>query len=1056
MSISLKVVGRFALFALLCTYLRLSAQSVWFEPNQGQVHRSVEFLARSGGGYVYFGRNRMAVRDVRMDLIGANRKAEVEFDEPTGGISSYFIGRTEKDWHTGIPHYARVRYKNVYSGIDLVYYNSGRDIEYDFVLRPGADPNQIRVAYNKPVQVDENGDLLIAGLRLKQPRVYQNGREIACEYLIGKSNEVHLALAEYDHSQALTVDPVLEFSTYLGGVAEESGFAVTLDSQGNVYVVGGMQAPAAPDLNPFQQTTALINSPVVFKMTPDGRKILYYAFVGNGGWDQATSVAIDADGSAVIHGDTRNTNFPLKNAFQTQYKAAFSNTFITKLSPDGKSLVYSSYIGGSFEDFSRGVALDRNGNAWITGYTYSNDFTIKQALQSRYGQSGDCYVAKVAPNGDLLWSTYLGGSGADWCEGIAMDQQGNAYIGGGSSSLDFPLENAIQTTITPRNSFPTPLLVKLSNDGTIVTATFVGGPTAGTAWSVALDPAGNVFLAGGADSALVTKNAFQAHSGSSSNGFVLELDNALKNVIFATYLGGSGSDRVTALAVDQFGSIYLTGTTSSADFPVKGSLQSFIGGSVCQCDAFVAKFAPGAQSLIYSTLLGGNNFDLPGNGVAVDGSGNLYVTGSTRSTDFPVKNAFQGTFGGGQDIFFTKISDNTPLAPSPLTPNPGRVVFRYTQGGAAPTPQVVAVSGPAFTTSASAPWLAVNPNGSNVTVSVNPAGLAPNTYNASVNLTPQAATSASIEVTFTVLAPPPVLTSVNPALVPMGSNDTTITVNGSGFISSSMLQVDGIAWLTTPVQFVDASTMKFSMPANYFSVQYNHTIAVQNPQSDLSNVLSVSVGVPAPLFTSSSVVNAASYVAGAVAPGEIVTVFGSNFGTQSDTQVSFDNVPATLVYVTATQLAATVPYSVAGAQRTVMVVTSNGVSSTPVSLNVTDAVPAIFTADASGKGQAAALNQDNSVNGASNPASVGSVVAMYGTGGGSLTTDALPRLALPVTATVGGMPAVVYYAGVAPGLVQGAMQINVLIPDGVTPGPAVPVAIIVGGAAGNTVTLAIR
>src|SRR5260370_10711661 len=283
----------------------------------------------------------MAVHDVRMELVGGNRKASVDFIEPTGGISSYFIGRTEKDWHTGIPHYTRVRYRNVYSGIDVVYYANGHNIEYDFVLRPDADPNQIRVAYNKPVRVDENGDLLIAGLRQKRPRVYQNDREIACEYVLGKRSEIRLAFAEYDRSQALTVDPVLEFSTYLGGVAEESGYGLAFDSQGNVYLAGGARAPATPDLNPFQHTTALIMSPVVFKMTPDGRKILYYAFVGNGGWDQALAIGVDANGSAVITGDTQNTNFPLKNAFQTQFKAIHWTAFVSKLSPDVSALVYS-------------------------------------------------------------------------------------------------------------------------------------------------------------------------------------------------------------------------------------------------------------------------------------------------------------------------------------------------------------------------------------------------------------------------------------------------------------------------------------------------------------------------------------------------------------------------------------------------------------------------------------------------------------------------------------------------------------------------------------------
>jgi Beta-propeller repeat len=358
---------QFAIFLFLVE--AAFGQGVWFEPNQGQVHRSVEFLARSGGGYVYFGRNKMAVRDVGMDLIGANRTSEVEFGQPTGGISSYFIGRTEKDWHTGIPHYERVQYRNVYAEIDLVYYGSGRNVEFDFVVRPGGDPNQIRLAYNKPVRMDENGDLSIAGLQQNRPKVYQNGHEIACEYLFGEHNEVRLSLAEYDHSQALTVDPVLEFSTYLGGVAEEGGYGLAFDAQGYVYLCGASQAPATPELNPFQQTTALINSPVVFKFTPDGQKILYYAFVGNGAWDQALGIGVDANGSAVITGDTRNASFPLKNAFQTQYKAIYGNAFISKLSPDGKSLMYSSYIGGSNQESGNGIALDSLGNALITGTT---------------------------------------------------------------------------------------------------------------------------------------------------------------------------------------------------------------------------------------------------------------------------------------------------------------------------------------------------------------------------------------------------------------------------------------------------------------------------------------------------------------------------------------------------------------------------------------------------------------------------------------------------------------------------------------------------------------
>jgi hypothetical protein len=350
----------------------------------------------------------MAVRDVHMDLLGTNKQATVELEEPTGGISSYFIGRNDKDWHTGIPHYGRIRYKNVYAGIDLVYYANGRDIEYDFILKPGADPNQIKLAYNKPAQIDSNGDLVIAGLKQHRPTVLHAGHEITCNYLV-HNDQIQLALDSYDRSQPLTVDPVLEFSTYLGGVAEESGEAIALDPAGNVYLAGGSQAPAAPDLNPFQQTSALIASPVVFKMTPDGLRILYYAYIGNGSWDHAHGIGVAADGSAIITGQTRNPNFPLKNAFQTSFKAIWDNAFFTKLSPDGKLLVYSSYFGGNNREQPGGLALDSQGNAFITGLTSSKDFPVVNAFQPTFGGgTADCYLAKISPSGVRGCSRFTG------------------------------------------------------------------------------------------------------------------------------------------------------------------------------------------------------------------------------------------------------------------------------------------------------------------------------------------------------------------------------------------------------------------------------------------------------------------------------------------------------------------------------------------------------------------------------------------------------------------------------------------------------------------------
>jgi uncharacterized protein (TIGR03437 family) len=260
-------------------------------------------------------------------------------------------------------------------------------------------------------------------------------------------------------------------------------------------------------------------------------------------------------------------------------------------------------------------------------------------------------------------------------------------------------------------------------------------------------------------------------------------------------------------------------------------------------------------------------------------------------------------------------------------------------------------------------------------------------------------------VALTVLAAAPVLTAIEPALVAIGSDDAVITIRGSGFTSSSAVQLNGLPWTITPVRFVDLSTLQFSMPRAYFSVQYNHTIAVQNPNSALSNVLSLAVGALAPSFAAASVTNAASYSTGSVAPGEIVTIFGTNL----DPKVTFDNIPATLVYSSATQVSVTVPYSIT-APTTIL----RSGSSAPVTLPVAPSAPGIFAAVA-------------------DPANAGTLT-LYATGCGALTNDALPRCALPVYVSVNGQPADVLYAGVAPGLVEGANQINLRLPDGIGPG----------------------
>jgi len=1045
---------KLALFAFICAHARLMAVPLWFEPNQGQVHSSVQFLARD----LYLGDARLAIhagdQPVVMDLIGARKHIQAEGLDPLPGITSYFLGNDPKKWRPGVPHYARVRYRDVYPGIDVIFYgNEAGQLEYDFVVAPGADASAIRLAYNQPVRVDSNGDLMIGDVRQKRPRMFQEGRELACRY-VRTGDAFQLALPAYDHSQPLTVDPVLVFSTYLGGPALETGSGVKVDAQGNIYLSMSDRAPVDPTLSPFQQSSGGSYVAFAIKFSPKGKSILWYAYLGGTGDTSSTAIAVDGSGNVYLAGNTSAFDFPVKNAFQTQFGGGFNDAYFAKISSDGLSVLYASYLGGENEDAGESVAVDSSGNAYVGGYTHSHQFPVKNSLQS-YGGGQDGFITEVSPTGSVVFSTYLGGSGDDYILALGMD--GSAiYVTGHTTSSDFPLKGGM-----PSLPGETLFLSKLVPTGPqIVYSTLLGGSGSCIGFGVGADTNGNAYVSGVTDDGFLVKDAFQPNYGGHGDSFLLKIDPTGANIVFATYLGGSDLEyqSLNSLALDQAGNVFITGFTYSADFPVKYSLQPFVSGnSQYKTNVFVAEFSA-SGSLIYSTLFGGHG-DNRGSSLTVDSNDNVYVTGFVAATDFPVLNAFQSTFGGGGDAFLFKLAPDV-APPSPFSPTPGAAQFTLFIGGSLPAPQTISIpsGGPFSITTSNAPWASASPQSGTtpetLTISVNPAGLAPKVYSGTIQIVPPSGTPFTLPVTLNVLAPAPVVTSISPSTVALNSAATTFTVTGSGFTSASVIKFQASSQLTTT--FIDSDALQFSLPKDFFTASGTYSVNVSNPQAALSGPLTFTVGAPPPTFAATSVVNAASYASGSVAPGEIVTVFGSNFGTMANTSVMFDNVPATLVYVTAMQLAATVPYSVTGANSTTLVITSNGVASTPVSLNVSPSVPAIFSSDASGTGQAAALNQNNTVNGPSNPAAAGSIVALYGTGGGALTTDALPLLKLPVTATVGGVPATVYYAGIAPGLVEGAMQVNVQIPSGVTPGPAVSIAVMVGNATSNTVTLSIQ
>lgn len=568
-------------------------------------------------------------------------------------------------------------------------------------------------------------------------------------------------------------------------------------------------------------------------------------------------------------------------------------------------------------------------------------------------------------------------------------------------------------------------------------STYIGGGAAGGASRVALDASGKIYVAGLIDEwQFPTKNPlFAQPSERGQNGFLTQFSSSGKTILFSTFLPASNP---IGLCLDPLNNIYVGGA-ASASFPTKDSLQSFLGGGILDSDFFVMKIAPEGQSLLYSTLIGGSGNE---NGVriACDSSGRTYFVGATLSTDFPVRNPYQLRLGGSSDGVFGRLSDmSVPALPS-FSVIPSNVTFTVIQNDTSPTTTSILVQNltQPLIVQSSELWLRVSPGtlatSGALQVSVDPSTLPPGVSHGTVRLTPASGVSAVVNVTVSVLAPAPLLLSLDPARVSIGSDDTEITLRGSGFTNQTVVMLETNPWTLSPVRIVDSSTIRFRMPKAYFSAETNISITIKNPESAVSKAAGLSVGRPAPAIAAGGIVNAASFSGRTVCPGEIITIFGGNF--EPGMRVLIDRIPVTPISVTADQMSVTVPYSIAGSLTTeVIVEASLERRSVPVRIPVTPARPGLFTANSSGQGQGAILNENGSVSSPANPATRGSVVVLYGTGGGSLTDDELPRLALPVQ--IDGIESEVLYAGIAPGLVEGIVQVNVRVPEEATDGQVV-------------------
>ena len=637
-----------------------------FERNLGQADDRVEFLGRGTGHTVFLTQNEAIIgftapktSAVRMKLLGQNRHPQVEGMDRLPGSANYLTGHAQT---TDIPRYKRVRYSDIYPGIDVVYHGNGQLLEYDFVVNPGADPKKIRIAFSgiRRTSLDTAGDLVLTTdgdpILERKPHAYQTidgiEKTVDVSYVIF-ANHVKFNISEYDKTKPLIIDPLLVYSTYFGGSGPDQGNAITVDVEGSVYVTGVTTSADFPVASAAQGKNAGgTTDAFILKLDPTGTQIVYSTYIGGSGSDEGHSIAVDTGGNAHITGYTSSNDFPIVSGFQ-RTRGGLLDAYVLKLNRTGNAILFSSFLGGSVDDRGYGIALDAASNIYLTGTTSSNNFPTANPYQRNYaGGFADAFVAKIGSAGNLIYSTYTGGLGNDNPFSIAVDGNGAAYVTGFTSSPNFPLVNALQNTYG--GGTDDVFVFKLNPAGTALQySTYVGGINSDEATRIAVDEAGSAYITGYTDSInFPTHNPYQAIGAGNFDAFVAKLSPDGASLTFSTYFGGSQVESGTGIAVDRAHNVYICGYTNSFDLPEANAVQTFIAGDR---DVFLAKFDPDGDILVFSTFLGGLGPE-SAIGLAIDGSGNAYVTGFTHSTNFPTANPIQETNAGTPDIFIAKLN----------------------------------------------------------------------------------------------------------------------------------------------------------------------------------------------------------------------------------------------------------------------------------------------------------------------------------------------------------------------------------------------------------------
>ncbi|MFX1532612.1 MAG: SBBP repeat-containing protein [Promethearchaeota archaeon] len=592
------------------------------------------------------------VVQVSVSFPGSNPINPVGRDK-AGHSINYFYGDVQI---TNVPAYMEIWYPELYPGIDLRYYMSDQGLKYDFVVYPGADPNQIAIQVSQSMRLTIEDQTVSLRSRSQHELVYFQDTQLRAWQADGtpvftqfvskamSPNTYGFQVEAFDSTQILTIDPLLlAFSSFIGGSDSDYVYSIAVDTAGNSYITGTTWSSDFPTQTPYNNTLSGDYDVFVTKLNATGNGLIFSTYIGGSEPEEGRGISVEVSGNIYITGFTNSTNLPTKHAYQSDFSGQLQDVFVTKLNATGNGLIFSTYLGGSDNDRGYDITVDNDGNSYIAGFTDSNDFPIENAYNSTHSGSNDVFVTKLNATGNgLVFSTYIGGNNGDYGWSIAIDPVGNTYITGGTDSDDFPIQNALQST---RGESRDVFVTKLNTTGNgLIFSTFIGGEAWDSGRGITTDADGNSYVTGEAFSdEFPIYNAYQINESLGGTGAFITKLNTTGGFVFSTLLGNTGLERGDSIAVDTARNSYITGST-----------WYYNSSSGWRYDAFVAELNATGNGLMLNKYLGGSGNDI-GRGIAVDDVGNIYITGTTESSDFPTQNAYDSTYNGGTDSFVTKL-----------------------------------------------------------------------------------------------------------------------------------------------------------------------------------------------------------------------------------------------------------------------------------------------------------------------------------------------------------------------------------------------------------------